>query len=65
MTNLQVINFQNQIVKTVNESGLPIAVTLSVFKNIISEMETVKAKAVQLELSALDQKKETEVKPDE
>lgn len=68
MTNLQVVNFQNSVVELVNNSGMPISVTLSIFKNIISEMETVKAKEVQLELSVLEKKKkqkETEVKPDE
>lgn len=67
MTNLQVVNFQNSIVELVNNSGMPIAVTLSIFKNILSEMETVKAQAVQLELSVLEQKRkeENEVKPDE
>ena len=48
MTNLQVVNFQNSVVELVNNSGIPISVTLSIFKNIISEMENVKAKAVQL-----------------
>lgn len=68
MTNLQVVNFQNSVVELVNNSGMPISVTLSIFKNIISEMETVKAQAVQMELSVLEQSKkqeETEVKPDE
>ena len=68
MTNLQVVNFQNSVIELVNNSGMPISVTLSIFKNIIAEMETVKAQAVQVELSALEQakkQKETEVKPDE
>lgn len=68
MTNLQVVNFQNSVVELVNKSGMPISVTLSIFKNIIAEMETVKAQAVKSELSAMEQsnkQKETEVKPDE
>lgn len=68
MTNLQVVNFQNSVVELVNNSGMPISVTLSIFKNIISEMETVKSKAVQAELSALEQtkkQKEAEVKSDD
>lgn len=68
MTNLQVVNFQNSVVELVNKSGMPISVTLSIFKNIIAEMETVKAQAVKSELSAMEQskkQKEAEVKPDE